>query len=90
LIGIYLAALWFAQIPVALFVGTWIITRFRPVSGRGSLILALLLGLVILAIVTAIPILGAIVSFFVIVFGLGALWLGLWHWIRGERPSSVT
>jgi cytoskeletal protein CcmA (bactofilin family) len=89
LVALYIAALWFAQIPVALFIGTWIITRFRPVVGRGALILALLLGLVILSILTAIPFLGTIVGFFIIVFGIGALWLGLWHWLRGERPNAI-
>jgi cytoskeletal protein CcmA (bactofilin family) len=67
-IGLYLA-----QIPVGLFIGRWIIGRFRVVESKATMIGALALGLVILKLLSLIPYFGFVVGLAVVIFGLGAV-----------------
>jgi len=77
-VGLIALALWgiaiyLAQIPVGLFIGRWIIGRFRGVEGKAIMVGALALGLVILKLLRLIPYLGFFIGLAVILFGLGAV-----------------
>lgn len=61
--------------------GRWILQRISPALNEKP-VWPLLLGVLILAILTAIPVLGAVIKLFVILFGLGAIALLLWKRIR--------
>jgi cytoskeletal protein CcmA (bactofilin family) len=65
--------LYLAQIPVALVIGWLILSRGQDITSKGLLTGALALGLFILYVISAIPIFGGIMWFFVILFGLGTL-----------------
>ena len=67
-IGLYLA-----QIPVGIFIGRWIIGRFRVVESKAAMVGALALGLVILKLLSLIPYFGFVVGLAVVIFGLGAV-----------------
>jgi cytoskeletal protein CcmA (bactofilin family) len=67
-IGLYLA-----QIPVGIFIGRWIIGRFRVVESKAAMVGALALGLVILKLLSLIPYFGFVVGLAVVIFGLGAI-----------------
>ena len=82
LIGLALwgIALYLAQIPVGLFLGRWIIGRFRAVEGKAIMVGALALGLVLLKLLELLlgliplPGLGFFIGLAVVgVFGLGAV-----------------
>jgi cytoskeletal protein CcmA (bactofilin family) len=73
------------SVPIAgLSLGDWILGR----AGRGSVhaVWAMLLGVVVLMLVSVVPVLGAIVLFLALLFGLGALAIGS---ARGPRTPSV-
>ena len=69
---LYGIALYLAQIPVALFVGRWIIGYFNKTDSRGVMVGALALGLAILCLLRVIPYLGAFIWLATGLFGLGA------------------
>jgi len=81
----YAVALYLAQIPVALFLGRWIIGSFRAVEGKPIMLGALALGLVIIHLLRLIPYFGFFVSLVVILFGLGAVVV----WERKRRAEAA-
>jgi hypothetical protein len=68
-----------SKLVVALLIGDLIIRLFRRDYSASSF-WPLLLGILLMVLVDAVPILGGIVSFFVILFGLGAIWLIFRNW----------
>ena len=77
-VGLITLALWgiavyLAQIPVGLFVGKVIIGRSRDVEGKGIMVAALALGLVILKLLRLVPYVGFFIGVAVVLFGLGAV-----------------
>ncbi len=64
--------------------------RVLTLAGRGGtpLVWALLLGLAVLGVVTAIPFLGALAGCVAALFGLGALAVAWYHSRQGERPAA--
>ena len=80
----YAVALYLAQIPVALFLGRWIIGGFRAVEGKAIMLGALALGLVIIHLLKLIPYFGLFVGLVVILFGLGAVVV----WARKRRAEA--
>jgi hypothetical protein len=72
-LALYGIGLYLAQIPVGLFIGRWIIGRFRAVESKGAMVGALAVGLVILKLLSLIPYFGFVVGFVVALFGLGAI-----------------
>jgi cytoskeletal protein CcmA (bactofilin family) len=70
---LYGVALYLAQIPVGLFIGRWIIGRFKVVESKAIMVGALALGLAILKLLSLIPYFGFFVGFVVVLFGLGAV-----------------
>ena len=69
----WLAVSFLAPIVVGLLLGKWLLKRTLPDRADGRL-LPLGLGLLVLAILTAIPYLGPFVGFVVVLLGIGALW----------------
>jgi len=72
-LAIYGIALYLAQIPVGLFIGRWIIGRFRVVESKAIMVGALAIGLAILKLLSLIPYFGFVVGVAVVIFGLGAV-----------------
>jgi cytoskeletal protein CcmA (bactofilin family) len=72
-LALYGTALYLAQIPVGLFIGRWIIGRFRVVEGKAIMVGALAVGLAILKLLSLIPYFSFFVGFVVVLFGLGAV-----------------
>jgi hypothetical protein len=72
-LALYGIGLYLAQIPVGLFIGRWIIGRFRVVEGKGIMVGALAIGLAILKLLSLIPYFGFVVGVAVVIFGLGAV-----------------
>jgi len=79
-LGLWGMALYLAQIPVGLFLGRWIIGRFRAVEGKAIMVGALALGLVLLKLLELLlgliplPGLGFFIGLAVVgLFGLGAV-----------------
>jgi hypothetical protein len=72
-LAVYLIAVYLAQIAVGLFIGYWIIGYLGKVESRGMLIGALALGFTILTLVKLIPVVGAILWFATVIFGIGAM-----------------
>jgi len=70
---LYGIAIYLAQIPVGLFIGRWIIGRFRVVEGKAIMVGALAIGLAILKLLSLIPYFGFVVGLAVVIFGLGAV-----------------
>jgi len=71
--AVYGVAIYLAQIPVGLAVGSLIVRRAGRVESKALLIGALALGLVILSLLGLIPYFGFVVGLVTILFGLGAL-----------------
>ncbi|NJM70717.1 MAG: hypothetical protein HC862_11075 [Scytonema sp. RU_4_4] len=65
--------------------GRWLMHQLRPDRPTGRFI-SLLVGLVVFVILTAIPVLGSILSLIVILFGLGAVWQ--WGRTRMSRTQD--
>jgi hypothetical protein len=86
LVGVlFLLALgYLPQAAVAYLGGRWILNRFRP-EAAGNIYWALLVGLVILGILMALPVLGGLLEFVVVLLGLGAIVLLVW-----ERRQQAT
>lgn len=89
-----LTVVYVTQTIVAYLGGKWLLLRYNA-KAAGQPYTALLLGLIVVVIVTAIPYLGAAVTLAISLFGLGALWL-LWRDNRREmrmtpkRPRHVS
>lgn len=71
LLALYGIVIYFARIPVIYLMGQWLLSKFTTKEHR---VWSLVIGLLVYGILTVIPIIGALVSFFAMVFGLGA-WL---------------
>ncbi len=87
LLALYLVSLFFSSIIVALFIGQLII---KPKDDNMPNGWALLLGLVILAVITTlIPLIGPLINFFVILFGLGALLVAERNMYAATREKNI-
>ncbi|RBI63211.1 polymer-forming cytoskeletal protein [halophilic archaeon] len=82
---LFAVVLWAAAVYGAYVVGAWLIS----LADERNRWLALLLGLLVVAVVTSIPIFGGLVQFFVLLLGLGALSLTLWARYRGRREEPT-
>ncbi len=72
---------------VGMFVGDWLLTRVAHKSVR--LILSLLVGVLLLALVVRLPIIGALVALATILFGLGALTISGWRLRPGQALAAT-
>jgi cytoskeletal protein CcmA (bactofilin family) len=80
--ALYFIAMLVGTIVVAVFLGRWILGRSRPHP-----VLALLVGLLVLTIAEAIPILGLLARLAEVVFGLGAIVVALT--MARSRPAQA-
>ena len=86
----YLAVGYISKILVSFLVGRWILSHLKPEWALKPA-LPLILGVVIFAVLVAIPYLGTLVTWLAILFGLGAIWLlGLERFWRRPRPGAET
>ncbi len=69
---------------VGLFVGDWLVTHVAKAHVRVAL--SLLVGVVLLALVIRLPIIGALVALATILFGLGALTVSGWRLRPAQAP----
>jgi cytoskeletal protein CcmA (bactofilin family) len=76
-----------APIVVSFLVGRMLLRSSLP-GGLGGRIVALVVGLAIYVVLRAIPILGAIVTLAVVLFGLGALCVWAWRVMRPGRAET--
>jgi cytoskeletal protein CcmA (bactofilin family) len=76
--ALYLAALFLAVLTTAFTLGNWEarLVHAKPITTRSRQALFLFAGVLTLAVLRALPLVGSVVVFFSIVFGLGAL--GIW------------
>lgn len=77
-LGIIMLLLWgillyLAQLPISLLIGHLILGYRKPLAGKGFMIGALALGLLILTLLHTLPILGFFVSLVTALFGLGGM-----------------
>jgi cytoskeletal protein CcmA (bactofilin family) len=72
-LALYAIAIYLSQVFVGLFIGRWIIGRFREVESKAIMVGALAAGLAIITILRLIPYLGFWVGLAVALFGLGAM-----------------
>lgn len=72
-LALYAIAIYISQVFVGLFIGRWIIGRFRGTESKAIMVGALALGLVILTLLGLIPYLGFWIGLAVALFGLGAI-----------------
>ena len=75
-----------AQILVAWLGGKWILGRFNPTLAEHK-VWPLLLGVVIVGLLVKLPLVGWLIGFLIMFFGLGALWL--WGRERMKKPEAV-
>jgi len=71
--ALYAIAIYISQVFVGMFLGRWIIGRFRGIESRAIMVGALALGLFILTLLGLIPYLGFWIGLAVALFGLGAV-----------------
>jgi hypothetical protein len=76
-----------SKLVVALLLGDWILRLFRKDYSAGAF-WPLLLGITLLVLVEAVPILGWVASVFVICFGFGAIWLVFRDGWRNRKASA--
>jgi cytoskeletal protein CcmA (bactofilin family) len=75
-----------SQILVAWLSGKWILGRFNPALAEHK-VWPLLLGVVVVGVLVNLPIIGWLIGFLIMFFGLGALWL--WGRERMQKPVEV-
>jgi len=72
---LYFLAIYLAKIFTALFIGKWMLRQGADTTATGPLIGALALGLLIVYVVSAIPVIGCLSDLAAVLFGLGAIFL---------------
>jgi hypothetical protein len=86
--GFILVAAFVTKVAVGLAGGKLILAKIKPELAEHKF-WPLALGVVLLAILLAIPILGWLVNVLVVLLGLGALWLAGKDWFEGRRAESM-
>jgi cytoskeletal protein CcmA (bactofilin family) len=83
---LYLIAIYAAQV----FVGTWLgDTVLGPAAGGGAALGRLALGLALLRVVRMLPVIGPLVTFIMIIWGLGALVLAAYRQLRPHLAAAA-
>ncbi len=90
LVGVlfFLALGYLPQAAVAYLGGRWVLNRVRP-EAASNIYWSLLVGLVILGIIFALPVLGGLLEFAVVLLGLGAIALLVWE-RRQQAPAAAS
>lgn len=85
-IGAYVAALWVGSVYGRYALGSWVLGQF----GRPNRWVALLLGVLGVALIGLVPWVGGLVDLLVLLLGLGALGLALYDRYRGRDSRAVS
>jgi len=85
IVSFLIAVAYITKIVVSFLVGRMILQRIREPWGAGR-VWPLVLGVVLFAVLRAIPILGWWIGLIVTLFGLGAIWLMVWEASRRRKP----
>jgi cytoskeletal protein CcmA (bactofilin family) len=88
IVGFLISAGYISKIVFGFLVGHMILERIQASWGEGRF-WPLVIGVVIFAIIRAIPILGWFIGLIVTLLGLGALWLTVWEAYRRRRAASA-
>lgn len=83
-VGFWFLTVYLAKIILSFFAGRWLLGLATPALGENRF-LALLIGLVLLALLSSVPYLGSIIGWLVGLIGLGAV-VGWLFWKRPEEP----
>ena len=87
-IVLYWVLIYVSSIFIAFLLGELILSRSSlDLTKYGWKVLAYFIGLAILTVVFAIPVLGGIVMFLAVLFGVGGISLLIWDWIRQNAKS---
>lgn len=86
IVGFLVAVGYVTKIVFSFLVGRMILERIREPWGTGR-VWPLVLGVVLFALIRAIPILGWFIGLIVTLLGLGALWLMVWEALRRRRTA---
>lgn len=81
----YFMLLYLAQVPVGVFVGEWLLQRLGKTAGPFA---AVALGIPVMYVVFAIPVLGKLALFMVVFTGFGAIVMTIWT-ARQARRAGV-
>ncbi|MBN2084683.1 MAG: hypothetical protein JW748_05620 [Anaerolineales bacterium] len=76
-----------SKLVVALLIGDWFLRLFRK-DYSASAFWPLLLGILMMVLVDALPVLGVLVGFFVAILGLGAMWMVFRDWWRARTAKA--
>lgn len=82
-VGFFLFVAFVPQIVVSLLGGDWLMQKLQPNTPSRRFV-SLVVGLLVFAILTAIPVLGGLLYLAIILLGLGTLWI----WIRNKRDRT--
>ena len=93
-LGIIALVLWgvllyLCQLPIGLLLGHLILGRNKPLESKGFMIGSLALGLLILSLLRAIPVIGFFISFATALFGFGAFVVNERRLMRAHRADDV-
>jgi cytoskeletal protein CcmA (bactofilin family) len=88
LMASYLLVLLLSRVIVAFTIGALLlrVNRSDPRPGKGKLFFGLLVGVVILAALSLIPVAGGFIDFLVVLFAMGAAILAFFRWRKGPEP----
>jgi len=81
---VYGGVLWLGYVLGGLALGTWLLSLVEVTNRWG----ALALGVLVLAALSFVPVLGGFVVFVVVLLGVGALALGVWARVRRLPPPA--
>ncbi|HEU5015070.1 MAG TPA: polymer-forming cytoskeletal protein [Roseiflexaceae bacterium] len=76
-----------AVIIISYLAGRWILGKVRT-TGTEEVITPMIVGVVLYVALTAVPVLGVMISMLVVLLGLGALWEWASALIQGARPTA--
>jgi hypothetical protein len=82
---LYIALIIFSGIFAGLSVGRAILARSE--RAQKSVFWPMALGLLVLVIASSIPLVGFVIRWFIIMFGLGAVWISQWRLFRRRRTT---
>ncbi len=82
---LYVAVIIFSGIFAGLSVGRAILVRSQ--RAQKSIFWPMALGLLVLVVASSIPLVGFVIRWFIIMFGLGAVWISQWRHFRQRRAA---
>lgn len=86
LVGFWLLTSYIAEIVLSVVAGNWLLNLAKPTLGNNRF-LSLLAGLILLALLSAVPYLGSIVGWVVVLLGVGALVCWMFRGTTTAKPT---